>query len=150
MVAQLWRPLVFLRSLLLASAVLALAGCPQGEGQACELDSDCGGDMICCNKDSQSGVLVVDAAALDGSSNDAGTTVRSVYSDRTLGICLSEPVCTARSVRDAGTPVDASPPDAPMSVDSGPDASDGAELDASQETDAAMPTDAGDLVDAAG
>jgi hypothetical protein len=35
-------------SAILATTLCLAAGCKQGEGDSCQLDSDCEGDLICC------------------------------------------------------------------------------------------------------
>jgi hypothetical protein len=108
-----------LTRLLCAAAIfggLFVSGCKQGEGDRCEVDSDCSGGLVCSfSLNRANGVcsptrtVVLDGAAVDGSGLDGIAADLSLTSDVNVSS------------------------DAPISSDAAPDATSDAPRDASPE-----------------
>ena len=106
-----------------------LAACAQTEGEVCEIDDDCEGDLTCCVLGR---VTVPDASVVDGR----------------RGICRTVSACELAQIPDAAPTPDAAPGDSGPPVDAAPEedaapSTDDAGSDAGAEEDAGAEPDAG-------
>jgi hypothetical protein len=119
-----------------SAGAIIVAGCAQGEGEVCQLHSDCESELVCCKPSASVTARGVCARSCSGMMGDAG-------SEQDAGR-------DAGATEDAGTGSDASmKSDGAPAEDAGADTDSAVQTDAGASADAAASTDAGASADAA-
>lgn len=92
------RPILFRAPLLLGLLTLSLAGCPQGEGDRCQVDTDCGDGLYC--------ELAGNSRTMGGqcrkTGSSTGATLDLAAARTDMGVDLSAPQDLGPDLGDAG------------------------------------------------